>query len=75
MGRTLELASSSPETVVSSTPRVGGIIVESDKTVADGYHPFGGKPHAEKVAHENLERLPEYGMQNVYSPRTLFYNG
>ena len=49
--------------------------MESDKTVADGYHPFDGKPHAEKVAHENLERLPEYGMQNVYSPRTLFYNG
>ena len=42
-------------------PMVGAIIVEEEKSVAEGYHRKTGGPHAEVEAFKNLGRKPAPG--------------
>lgn len=63
MLRAVELASQVSEDAVNPNPRVGAVIVESGKIVAEGFHAYDGGPHAERVALENLGRLPKHGAE------------
>lgn len=63
MRRAIELASQVSEDAVFPNPRVGAVIVESGKIVAEGFHAYDGGPHAERVALENLKRLPKMGAE------------
>ena len=58
MRRAIALAQTVSEDAVAPNPRVGAIIVESGTVVAEGFHPFDGGPHAERVALESLGRSP-----------------
>ncbi len=63
MRRAIELASTVTEDDVSPNPRVGAVIVECSRIVAEGFHPYDGGPHAERMALENLGRLPMAGAE------------
>lgn len=63
MQRAIELASTIPEKSVSPNPRVGAVIVENVEIVSEGFHAYDGGPHAERIALENLGRLPKYGAE------------
>jgi len=63
MQRAIELALTVSEDDVSPNPRVGALIVEAGEVVAEGYHPYDGGPHAERVALETLGRLPKDGAE------------
>ncbi len=63
MRRAIALASMVSEDAVSPNPRVGALIVESGEVVAEGFHSYDGGPHAERVALENLGRLPKPGAE------------
>ncbi|MEO0508474.1 MAG: bifunctional diaminohydroxyphosphoribosylaminopyrimidine deaminase/5-amino-6-(5-phosphoribosylamino)uracil reductase RibD [Verrucomicrobiota bacterium] len=63
MRRAIELASTVSEDAVHPNPRVGAVIVESGEIVAEGYHPYDGGPHAERVALEKLGRQPKQGAE------------
>lgn len=63
MRRAIELALQVSEDAVSPNPRVGALIVESGKIVAEGFHAYDGGPHAERVALETLGRLPKPGAE------------
>ena len=63
MQRAIELARMVTEDAVYPNPRVGALIVESGKIVSEGFHPFDGGPHAERVALEQLGRMPKPGAE------------
>jgi len=63
MRQALALASMVSEATVAPNPRVGALIVEAEKIVAEGFHPYDGGPHAERVALESLGRLPAAGAE------------
>ncbi|MFO8064894.1 MAG: bifunctional diaminohydroxyphosphoribosylaminopyrimidine deaminase/5-amino-6-(5-phosphoribosylamino)uracil reductase RibD, partial [Spirochaetia bacterium] len=52
LGRTLELASLGGR-AVAPNPKVGAVIVDSDRIISEGYHAAYGGPHAEAVALEH----------------------
>lgn len=63
MQRAIELAQEVSEDAVAPNPRVGAIIVEEGQIVSEGFHPYDGGPHAERVALEKLERPPKDGAE------------
>lgn len=63
MRRAIALAQSVSPTATAPNPRVGAVIVESARIVAEGFHAFDGGPHAERVALENLGRPPRPGAE------------
>ncbi len=63
MQRAIQLAKRVSEKNVSPNPRVGALIVEGHSIVSEGYHPFDGGPHAERVALETLQRRPHPGAE------------
>ena len=63
MRRAIALAASVGEETVFPNPRVGALIVECGVIVSEGFHPYDGGPHAERVALEQLARAPIDGAE------------
>ncbi|PLV60453.1 bifunctional diaminohydroxyphosphoribosylaminopyrimidine deaminase/5-amino-6-(5-phosphoribosylamino)uracil reductase RibD [Thermotoga sp. KOL6] len=55
MKRAIELAKKGLGRV-NPNPPVGAVLVKDDKIVSEGYHPYFGGPHAERVAIEEAKR-------------------
>lgn len=63
MRRAIALAQSVPPAATAPNPRVGAVIVEAGRVVAEGFHAYDGGPHAERVALEKLGRPPRPGAE------------